>query len=110
VLGLKAGADLDLHAMERTGCAPIITSRCLYIINRGSIGLEFQRRSRPVYNWHKGEFRHIPGLPRVLIDGGGDQGEFAEKSTHLKPPENSGSLVNPKIDTMKQDNKVGAAA
>jgi hypothetical protein len=35
-----------------------------------------------------------------LFGGGGDQGEFAEKSAHLKPSKNSGRLVNPELDTM----------
>jgi hypothetical protein len=47
---------------------------------------------------------------RVLLGGGGDQGEFAEKSVHLKPSKNSGRLVNPELDTMNQDSKTGVAA
>jgi hypothetical protein len=115
-------------ATEGSGCAPTTTSRDAIIINCGRIGFELERieatmspfrirsawiievklRDLDLYiTGIKGVIRRIPRLPRVSSGGGGDEGEFTENSTHPKLPENSGSLVLPKRNTMKKGIKIG---
>jgi hypothetical protein len=81
--------------------SPIRTGLCRRI--QGEL-----RMSGPVYNLGAGEIGRILKLARVPTGGGGDQGEFAEKSAHLKPPANSVRLVYHNPRSMTKDDKAKA--
>jgi hypothetical protein len=105
---VELGAVPSLHAMEgrgEQGVFPPGISKT-FVDSAKQANQDGTRRLWSVYNYDMGDLRGRSWLIGFMT-GGGDQGDFAKRSAHPKPPRESINWGNPKSIAMVKKNMLG---